>query len=141
MLLSGDLIMEHEGHHTCRLRPLMQDAFWGDWNTTSHGQCVDFNLMTRPEVTGDLMALCLGEQAFRILEQGAKMVLFAYLGDMIFQIERQEVPLPQGDTLVLNANQKQELDVTVRSQNGTACLVAAIIRDTLSASGNQELTT
>ena len=47
MILSGEMHLEHEGHHSIQLKKGEQDRFFGDWQTRSTGTCVDFNLMLR----------------------------------------------------------------------------------------------
>ena len=45
MIIEGQLLLEHEGHHNATLKALEQDSFSGDWTTTSFGKVTDFNLM------------------------------------------------------------------------------------------------
>ena len=59
MLLSGEMLLRHEGHHEQRLRAFEQDRFDGAWNTTSFGRAVDFNLMMAQGVEGDIVAMAL----------------------------------------------------------------------------------
>jgi uncharacterized cupin superfamily protein len=54
MIIEGELILEHEGHHNARLRAFEQDSFSGEWTTTSFGKVTDFNLMMAQDCKGKL---------------------------------------------------------------------------------------
>ncbi len=45
MIIDGELVLKHEGHHTTRLSRFDKDCFSGDWSTRSYGKVTDFNLM------------------------------------------------------------------------------------------------
>jgi hypothetical protein len=57
MIIKGELMLEHEGHHNARLKAFEQDSFCGDWTTTSFGKVTDFNLMMAQGCTGKLEAI------------------------------------------------------------------------------------
>ncbi len=57
MLLDGNMVLRHAGHHEARLRPFDQDQFDGGWTTHSQGRGRDFNLMCAAGVQGDLAAV------------------------------------------------------------------------------------
>jgi len=57
MVLEGELLLDHKGHHNATLKALEQDSFSGDWTTTSFGKVTDFNLMMSPGYTGELEAI------------------------------------------------------------------------------------
>ena len=73
MILEGAVRLTHEVQGRRRDKALSafeQDAFEGDWNTTSRGRCVDFNLMTA--------SCCLGSvEALRSSEKKSAVDLFA----------------------------------------------------------------
>ena len=55
MILEGSVRLIHEtpgGQREAVLSAFEQDAFEGDWKTTSYGRCVDFNLMTAQGCSG-----------------------------------------------------------------------------------------
>lgn len=54
MVLDGELALHHKGHHKSRLKKFDIDCFKGDWLTSSKGTCVDFNLMLKNNLEGDL---------------------------------------------------------------------------------------
>ena len=57
MIIKGELILEHEGHHNARLKEFEQDSFCGEWTTTSFGKVTDFNLMMARGCEGKLEAI------------------------------------------------------------------------------------
>ncbi|MDF2545937.1 MAG: hypothetical protein K0R93_835 [Anaerosolibacter sp.] len=59
MIIEGELILEHEGHHKSNLKPFDQDHFHGSWKTKSFGKVTDFNLMMTEGCEGELEAVHL----------------------------------------------------------------------------------
>jgi len=57
MIIKGELILEHEGHHNAKLKAFEQDSFCGQWTTTSFGKVTDFNLMMAQGCIGKLEAI------------------------------------------------------------------------------------
>lgn len=50
LVLEGELEINHQENHSVSLKPYEQDAFSGDWNTTSKGQVRDFNVIYKPHL-------------------------------------------------------------------------------------------
>lgn len=65
MVLEGELLLEHEGHHNAALKALEQDSFSGEWATTSFGKVTDFNLMLAQGYTGELEAISFNSGEFK----------------------------------------------------------------------------
>jgi len=59
MPLEGELNLSHKDHHQCTLKKNEVDIFWGNWQTTSHGKVIDFNLMTNGEMPASMMGINL----------------------------------------------------------------------------------
>ena len=57
MIIKGELILEHEGHHNAKLKAFEQDCFCGHWTTKSFGKVTDFNLMMAQGCIGKLEAI------------------------------------------------------------------------------------
>ncbi len=57
MIIKGELLLEHEGHHSTTLKALEQDSFSGEWITNSFGKVVDFNLMMAQGYNGKLESI------------------------------------------------------------------------------------
>ena len=66
MALEGSVRLMHEGYHEKMLNSFDQDAFEGEWTTTSRGRCVDFNLMTAVGSEGQVEALKNREKEMEI---------------------------------------------------------------------------
>ncbi len=54
MVLHGETKLTHQYQHMVRLHPYEKDFFHGDWKTTSEGRCVDFNLMLKKGIVGNI---------------------------------------------------------------------------------------
>ncbi len=61
MIIKGELILEHEGHHRCVLKKFDQDHFSGSWKTKSFGKVIDFNLMMNEGCEGELDVIHLNK--------------------------------------------------------------------------------
>lgn len=59
MVLEGELVLEHEGHHKALLKAFQQDSFSGAWITNSYGKVTDFNLMMAEGCRGKLEMLSI----------------------------------------------------------------------------------
>ncbi len=59
MVIEGELMLQHEGHHNVSLKPFQQDSFSGAWTTRSKGQVRDFNLMLGQGCNGELEAILM----------------------------------------------------------------------------------
>ena len=89
MVLEGDMTLEHEYHHSVRLRPFQQDAFVGDWMTRSRGVAKDFNMMLSGACTGQMQAvsvqgqsgLAIPDETVQTCDKGKKAVLVVYSVD------------------------------------------------------------
>ena len=57
MVIEGELLLKHEGHHNAVLKAFEQDSFSGEWTTTSFGKVIDFNLMMAQGYKGKLEAI------------------------------------------------------------------------------------
>lgn len=70
MILDGKLILEHEGHHSCILKPFEIDSFSGSWKTKSYGKVTDFNLMMSAECEGELEEVHLEKGKSKTIKSG-----------------------------------------------------------------------
>ena len=59
MVLQGSMKLEHKGHYSKEMKKFDRDTFCGDWETTSYGKVIDFNLMTRGSTNGFLESNCM----------------------------------------------------------------------------------
>jgi environmental stress-induced protein Ves len=65
MIIEGQLLLKHEGHHSATLKALEQDSFSGDWITRSFGKVIDFNLMVAKGYKGKLEVISVNAGEFK----------------------------------------------------------------------------
>jgi environmental stress-induced protein Ves len=103
MILEGETELIHENQYSKLLRKFDTDNFKGDWKTKSIGSCVDFNLMTKSDFTGDLKSLTLEvEQTLHYPLKNKCRFFFFYLytGKIEIKINDLCQTLEKGDLLV-----------------------------------------
>lgn len=112
MLLKGEHILTHKGHHIKQLFPFDQDTFQGDWQTSSQGQATNFNLMCRPGASGTLKHLKgnAGEQ-MTCKMQDAIVLIYVYSGRVSIEARYLEA----GDCLVIENGNELKLKCTESS--------------------------
>ncbi|CAH2214618.1 HutD/Ves family protein [Tepidibacter aestuarii] len=114
MILDGELLLEHEGHHSVKLKEFEQDRFCGDWKTKSYGRVTDFNLMMN-DCEGDLEYMCVDECSskkivFDINKQEydyVANVLYVVSGNVSIEIDSQAT-LCEGDLLLSYMGKDEE---------------------------------
>jgi len=106
MLLDGELELIHKDHYRKKLLPLEFDVFPGDWETQSLGKATDFNLMLRESADGKFTVIKSQEKQSFEFRIDRDFILFYALKEGIF-IE--DLRLSQGDILVLNDSEKEEI--------------------------------
>jgi environmental stress-induced protein Ves len=114
MVLSGNIILKHENHHTKQLSVFDVDEFEGDWKTTSYGKCTDFNLMTKGEATGSLFAHAIEKNqniSYDIVEPIAWLFIYIYSGRVDMKINSQLIGLLSGNLLVLENCVSQNIEI------------------------------
>jgi environmental stress-induced protein Ves len=114
MVLSGNIILEHENHDTKRLSEFDVDDFEGDWKTTSYGKCTDFNLMTKSEATGIITALPIEKNqntSYDKVDTFNWLFVYIYSGKVDVKINTQSIGLLIGDLLVLEDYESQDLEI------------------------------
>ena len=105
MILDGQIEISHKDHYKKELQKFDIDEFEGDWQTSSVGICTDFNLMTQGKTKGELSSLSLSKNQinnFLISKQDSKLYIYLYSGKISFSIELNEQVLNQGDLLILD---------------------------------------
>lgn len=122
MIIDGEILLKHEGHHDIYLKPFEQDSFSGDWTTKSYGRVRDFNLMIAEGFSGELKTIELSlEKEYRdSIElndcEHAEVTRFFYCvkGNISFYInDKISEDLYEGDLLLIN-NNKQSCEETIR---------------------------
>lgn len=104
MLLDGNIVLRHEGHHETRLGPFDQDRFDGGWITHSQGRGHDFNLMCAAGVEGEIAAVPIdGRQAHSVpgpRDPGSWLALYCADGDLTLNAAGDQARLSRGEILV-----------------------------------------
>jgi environmental stress-induced protein Ves len=114
MVLYGQMDLEHEGQHKSTLVPFEQDFFKGDWNTTSKGKCVDFNLMCRGKTTGELTGFSLKKNQYRFLDCDGD-IQYLYVINGSIELNRKTyftnglVRIKKVDMIEMKANEESQI--------------------------------
>ncbi len=119
MLLSGNLTVHHEGHHSRILKKFEVDQFEGDWKTSSIGQCTDFNLMTSGNTRGNLMGMELQKGASHLVSPEPEsdwQFVYVFSGNLDVLLPDGIVALSTGDLLVNPQPEVMEIKATEKSE-------------------------
>lgn len=103
MLLSGNLTVHHEGHHSRILKKFEVDQFEGDWKTSSIGQCTDFNLMTSGNTRGNMSGMELQKGKSQLISPEPEsdwQFVYLFSGQIQVLLADGIVSLSAGDLLV-----------------------------------------
>ena len=141
MVIEGELLLEHEGHHNALLRAFEQDNFSGEWKTTSFGKVIDFNLMMAKGYSGKLESISLNpceikdillQNIVKDTEVFSPIIEAFYIvkGDIeIYVGINKKTNLSEGD-LALVTRTKQEINSQVmiqsKSHEGSKIIKASI---------------
>ncbi len=102
MVLAGELVIAHKGHYTKQLKKFDTDSFRGDWETTSMGKAVDFNVMTRGNAKARVTGFTLPEKATKALTLNCDvMAIYLYRGDLCMEQLTTKTILTQGDVALI----------------------------------------
>jgi len=87
LILDGEITIEHKDQYTKTLRIFDQDEFPGEWTTKSCGYGIDFNLMLRENLDGQLLPYSLGiNETMRLKVKEGTVEIFIYLLSGTLQI-------------------------------------------------------
>jgi len=103
MVLEGELILEHEGHHCAKLKPFERDTFSGDWITKSKGKVVDFNVIYRPEFKPDFKVLYGNKDEIIIPSAEHNCFYFLFDGELILE----DLTIKKGSSLFFKNEKKR----------------------------------
>lgn len=105
MILDGEIEIFHKDQYRKKLKQFDMDEFEGGWETSSLGTCIDFNLMTKGKTKGNLNSLKLKKNQhcnFPISKLYSKQFIYLYTGKISFILNNKELILKQGELLVLD---------------------------------------
>jgi uncharacterized protein len=102
MVLAGEMVIAHKGHHTKQLKKFDTDSFRGDWETTSMGKATDFNVMTRGNAKANVTGFTLPENANKALVlDGDVMAVYVYSGEVCMEQSSAKTTLTEGDVALM----------------------------------------
>jgi environmental stress-induced protein Ves len=112
MILEGGIIIEHQNHHKKTLNKFDIDTFEGDWQTSSKGTCIDFNLMCSKGNSGKISAHSLIEDTQLSLNLNANSkfyCLYIFKG----KIEYSKQAIEAGDMFIISDFETEKIDLKV----------------------------
>lgn len=115
MVIEGELLLEHEGHHNARLKAFEQDSFSGEWITRSFGKVIDFNLMMAKGYKGKLEAILVNggeviENNINDVERFSQITEVFYLVKGNIEITtgaKKKINLGKGDLALVTRTEKE----------------------------------
>ncbi len=127
MIIEGELVLKHEGHHESILKPFEQDCFNGSWKTKSYGKVTDFNLMMSQGCDGELQAIHLNKKQSKIIclknnnESSEKVhAIYCVKGQVKIYISDDELfLLNEGDIALITIKESiRDLDLKILNNIG-----------------------
>lgn len=82
MVLEGELLIEHRGHHSLFLKPFDQDLFQGEWETRSKGEVTDFNMIYKNNVDPQLSHISVAKGDSLLLDNCVFTILYVHEGSL-----------------------------------------------------------
>ena len=105
MVLDGELTIQHKNQYTKRLKKFDIDTFSGDWETTSVGKVIDFNVMTRGSAKAAAQGFLLQENSQKeIVLNSDVMAIYVSAGEIVIE----ETNLLQGGILLITKEKVSE---------------------------------
>lgn len=125
MVLQGTMELHHSNHHTKQLNKFDTDSFSGDWDTTSIGKVIDFNLMTSENINGEIYAseIKKGEKLVKPKNEESRFVsLYIVKGGLFINNSNQETIVNEGDFVIFNNNHLLEITALQNSEIAIAII-------------------
>ncbi len=137
MIIEGELILNHEGHHRSVLKSFEQDYFSGNWRTKSFGKVTDYNLMMNEDCEGQLESIHLESEQYKIVSfdynkeytQNLQAV-YCVNGQVRIEISTADIIiLYEGDIILVTKDDNSELNLKIYNENeDKADLIRTTIR-------------
>ncbi|NNU76594.1 HutD/Ves family protein [Clostridium estertheticum] len=140
MIIEGEILLKHEGHHNAVLKRFEQDNFNGEWTTTSFGKVIDFNLMMAQDYNGKLESIFFnkGETKDIILYSNVNASLKCSQITEAFYVVKGDVKIVTGTKKTINLNKGDlALVTTIEKENNSELKIyssqeeASIIRTSI----------
>ena len=141
MVIEGELMLQHEGHHSVKLKEFEKDSFSGEWMTTSFGKVIDFNLMMAQGYSGTLEFISAYKGEFKDIclynnksnvEKLSQITeaFFIVKGEVeMFTETKKKISLSEGDLALITRTEKEtNLEFVVSSMcKEEAKIIKAIV--------------
>lgn len=104
MILEGEITIQHEDHYKKKLKPYDVDTFSGDWNTSSIGTCIDFNVMTSEPQNNELYHLVYhptSNSELKLKSNCKKLFLYVTFGNAEIRILNGTYLLEKGSLMLV----------------------------------------
>lgn len=111
MVLEGELELIHKNQYSKVLNRLDTDSFSGDWETSSKGKVIDFNLMMGEKVSGTMNAIVLNNSSSiskTIFESENFVAYYVVSGQLNFESESFNSIIQTGEMIVLKSTGNTE---------------------------------
>ena len=123
MILDGSIEITHENHYSKKLNKFDTDSFKGDWETSSKGTCVDFNIMMKENYNGKIEVLSLkSNQKLSFTCINDFSVFYVNKGETSIEITNKAHLLKKGDVFVLI----EKVNLEINSKNKCEILISKI---------------
>lgn len=106
MVLEGELEIIHKNQYSKFLNRFDTDSFSGDWETSSKGKVIDFNLMMGEKVSGTMKAIVLIDSLpirKTIFESENFVAYYVVSGELNFESESIHSIVETGEMIVLKS--------------------------------------
>lgn len=139
MVLQGKLFLKHEGHPNTVLREFDQEAFSGEWLTTSIGKVTDFNLMLAKGYNGKLEIISVDagkdkDITLKHVEKKSEITETFYVVAGAIEINlgpNKKIMLSKGDLAVFNGTYQEiskEFKIHINSKQEAKIIKASILK-------------
>jgi environmental stress-induced protein Ves len=125
MVLSGSIKVFHKNHHEIQLNKNEIDSFDGSWETTAHGTCVDFNLMTKGNTKGEISSFLVSankKENFQLDSNCEFIIFYAFEEKLKFHFGSEKRSLYKGELLVI----KNPLKEVLKLRSSENCAMAVV---------------
>jgi len=125
MVLKGSIKLSHKNHHLVRLNKNDIDSFEGNWETSTVGTCVDFNLMTKGNTSGKISSFSVSADKtlnFQLESTCEFIIFYAYEGNLKVDFSSEMRNVNQGELLVI----QHPINEVVKLQSPENCAMAVV---------------
>jgi len=127
MILDGEIEITHKNRYTKILKKFDVDEFEGDWNTSSVGKCIDFNVMTRRGLKSELyQKFILKGKTHTIEFCDDFLVIYLLEGKLNITFDNRVVPVKEKEVLVCES--KDKVSFLIEAQEESSLVLVKITR-------------